>query len=220
MTTQRNPPVLFLPFEDLSIDNNGTEHPIIDFDSHAASLAADPFNDFMGSDSNAPYIASQRQEDDDHRSFDIESSPSRVGIVAPGVLVASHRAISDPIVAAQYNIGALLCAAAELADTPRPPHLTHLPFLSIPLRDTAEQDLKTAVDTAVRFIKQQGAEGRTVAIYCYAGLSRSVAVALGYVLTTNPTLNVDGALGDLRSRYPVAEPNLFFLQQLSDLSCM
>ncbi len=212
-----------LPFEELSAS---IERPVVDFDSAAASLAADPLDgsftpiSCLASDGDVPYISSQRHSDG-RQSLDAESgknTSNRVGIVAPGVLIASYRSISDPIVREQYNIGALLCTAAELVDTIRPPHLAHLPHLSIALRDTAEEDLKTAVNSAVSFITEQRAQGRTVAIYCYAGLSRSVAIALGYLLMTSPTRSVDAALKDLRSRYPVAEPNLFFLQQLVELS--
>jgi protein-tyrosine phosphatase len=147
-----------------------------------------------------------------------------IGRVTNRLYVGPLRAFADESVVRELNIDSLLCVAAELADAPLPAHLKDLPKLVIPLRDASDEDLMPAVHRAVNYVDTENGEGRTVGVYCQAGKSRSVAIAIGYLLL-RPAINGDGvaaivspseALADLQTRYPHADPNVFFMQQLHD----
>jgi hypothetical protein len=52
----------------------------------------------------------------------------------------------------------------------------------IPLRDTAEQDLLSIIDEAYNFINECIQGGGKILIHCFAGVSRSVSVVIGYLI--------------------------------------
>ena len=116
------------------------------------------------------------------------------------------------------NCGAELdcCFAAEEAG---------LCYLHLPLADNPGQQLQPHADGACDFIAAAldgnaggGGGGGRVLVHCAGGGSRSAAVLLAYlVLRASPGLGLDEALALARSKRPIVEPNVGFLEQLATM---
>ncbi|KAF6772503.1 hypothetical protein AHF37_08205 [Paragonimus kellicotti] len=87
-------------------------------------------------------------------------------------------------------------------------------YLHLPASDTNQQNLRPAFDSAVVFINEASPSKGIVLVHCQAGVSRSVAVVMAYLMFIWRHFNVVRALDFIHSRRPVAEPNLHFMGQL------
>ncbi|CAL8077307.1 unnamed protein product [Calicophoron daubneyi] len=87
-------------------------------------------------------------------------------------------------------------------------------YLHLQASDTTHQDLLPAFDGAVSFIEEARKSKGTVLVHCLAGVSRSVAIVMAYILYSCPKYTVLNALEFVQSRRPVAGPNLHFMGQL------
>jgi protein-tyrosine phosphatase len=92
-------------------------------------------------------------------------------------------------------------------------------YLRLPLRDSESQPLLPSLRAAVRFIATALSAGKPVLVHCSAGVSRSVAVVVGYLMVTR-RLRFDAALAALAAEYSVhgqrPAPNDGFVQQLRE----
>ena len=91
------------------------------------------------------------------------------------------------------------------------------PVLHLRLEDKAHERLADHIPTAIAFIDEQSRAGRPVALFCRKGRSRSVAIAAAYVKHRREMASMQAALAFVSGRYPRADPNFWFLQQLQDL---
>ena len=114
-----------------------------------------------------------------------------------------------------------------------------LKVLQIALEDSVDADLLSIVHETTTFFSNAKEEDEKILVFCNAGVSRSVAVALAYIVwkkakkkmdgkkkengrvedTTNEdsidgSVLVERALRDVREKYPQASPNEGFLEQL------
>ncbi|OON13966.1 dual specificity phosphatase, catalytic domain protein, partial [Opisthorchis viverrini] len=93
-------------------------------------------------------------------------------------------------------------------------------YLILPVVDTDEQNLRPSIDRAVDFIckydKPHEAEKSNgiVLVHCVAGVSRSVAIVMAYLMHKYRNFTVLRALDFIQSRRPIAGPNLHFMGQL------
>ncbi|CAH8663341.1 unnamed protein product [Schistosoma bovis] len=92
--------------------------------------------------------------------------------------------------------------------------LNRIQYLHIPASDTTKQNLLPSFDRAVQFIEKARKHNGIVLVHCLAGVSRSVAVVIAYLLYNNRGLNVYKALEFVQARRSVAGPNLHFMGQL------
>ncbi|CAH8568204.1 unnamed protein product [Schistosoma turkestanicum] len=92
--------------------------------------------------------------------------------------------------------------------------LNRIQYLHIPASDTTKQNLLPSFDRAVQFIEKARKHNGIVLVHCLAGVSRSVAVVIAYLLYNNRALNVYKALEFVQARRSVAGPNLHFMGQL------
>ncbi|KAK4475298.1 hypothetical protein MN116_002368 [Schistosoma mekongi] len=92
--------------------------------------------------------------------------------------------------------------------------LNRIQYLHIPASDTTKQNLLPSFDRAVQFIEKARKHNGVVLVHCFAGVSRSVAVVIAYLLYNNRGLNVYKALEYVQARRSVAGPNLHFMGQL------
>ncbi|PVD30608.1 hypothetical protein C0Q70_09881 [Pomacea canaliculata] len=88
-------------------------------------------------------------------------------------------------------------------------------YLTIPVNDSASEDLATWFSTANDFIDSIKQNGGKVLVHCHAGRSRSATVCLAYLMRTCH-LSLDAAYEHVRTRREVIDPNLNFMQQLQD----
>ena len=93
------------------------------------------------------------------------------------------------------------------ASGPSTVHHAGMAYHVVPLDDRSDQPLVEHLDAALRFIRPG------TLIHCGAGVSRSGAVAMAYVMRTLG-LGVDEALQVLRAARPLVRPNGGFMAQL------
>ncbi|XP_072976323.1 uncharacterized protein [Typha angustifolia] len=84
--------------------------------------------------------------------------------------------------------------------------------MAVPLRDTEEEDLLDYLEACLEFIEEGRREG-AVLVHCFAGVSRSAAVIIAYLMKTEQK-SLEDALESLRQINHAICPNDGFLDQL------
>uniref|UniRef100_A0A7S1PS33 protein-tyrosine-phosphatase n=1 Tax=Neobodo designis TaxID=312471 RepID=A0A7S1PS33_NEODS len=140
-----------------------------------------------------------------------------VSIVESKLYLGAFRDANNPAECAAQRIGAYLCVAKECS-VPAHAVAAGAPALHLPLADDASESLADHIPAAVAFIDAQAAAGRRVALFCQQGRSRSVSLAVAYVMQSQGGELRDSAaaLEYVTSRYPRADPNFSFLRQLQE----
>ncbi len=90
--------------------------------------------------------------------------------------------------------------------------------LQVDLLDVPEQPLRQVlVEQCAPFIDQARSTGGAVLVHCNAGISRSAAIVIGYLLLVTKGLTLKSALQQVQIARPVIKPNAGFLEQLEAL---
>uniref|UniRef100_A0A7S1PSR7 protein-tyrosine-phosphatase n=1 Tax=Neobodo designis TaxID=312471 RepID=A0A7S1PSR7_NEODS len=145
--------------------------------------------------------------------------PPAAGFVAAVddvLYLGAFRDANNPAECAAQRIGAYLCVAKECS-VPAHAVAAGAPALHLPLADDASESLADHIPAAVAFIDAQAAAGRRVALFCQQGRSRSASIAMAYVMQQRGVSGAQ-ALEIVQQRYPRADPNFSFLQQMGCLS--
>ncbi|XP_033213934.1 dual specificity protein phosphatase 15 [Belonocnema kinseyi] len=134
--------------------------------------------------------------------------------VKPGVLsglyVGNYRDSKDAAQLERYEITHILA----IHDAARRLH-SDKHYLCILAADTPDQNLSQYFSLCNDFIHAARLRGGNVLIHCLAGMSRSVTVAVAYIMSTT-NLSWKDALKVVRVGRAVANPNVGFQQQLED----
>ncbi|KAL4203356.1 hypothetical protein AMTRI_Chr01g127510 [Amborella trichopoda] len=85
--------------------------------------------------------------------------------------------------------------------------------MAVPLRDMESENLLDYLEVCLDFINKSRADGGTVLVHCFAGVSRSAAVITAYLMRTEQ-LSQEDALESLRQCCESVCPNDGFLDQL------
>ncbi|XP_020101287.1 dual specificity protein phosphatase 12-like [Ananas comosus] len=102
--------------------------------------------------------------------------------------------------------GKLLCARERAG-----PGLK-LVRMAVPLRDTEDENLLDYLEVCLDFIDEGRKEG-SVLVHCFAGVSRSAAIVIGYLMRTEQK-SLEDALESLKESCEFVCPNDGFLDQL------
>lgn len=86
-------------------------------------------------------------------------------------------------------------------------------YLCLDIEDDAESQIKEVFDQCHKFIDTAQAANGKCFVHCAAGVSRSAAIVLSYLMTKK-RVTADEALRYLRVVRPVVSPNSGFLEQL------
>ena len=86
-------------------------------------------------------------------------------------------------------------------------------YHKIEILDTLDADLLSHLDSALCFIRSLIESNKGVLIRCSAGVSRSVAVVIGYLIKFH-SLKYDKAFKLVQSKRPIIDPNSNFIKQL------
>ncbi|KAL2653722.1 hypothetical protein R1flu_021850 [Riccia fluitans] len=108
-----------------------------------------------------------------------------------------------------WNVTHVLAVAGGV-DMPFP---RDFKYMRIEVLDSAEVDLAHHFDRCFAFIDEARMNGGGVLVHCFAGRSRSVTVAVAYLMK-NYGLRLPQALAHVTSRRKEAQPNPGFLRQL------
>ncbi|KAG0414908.1 hypothetical protein HPB47_007938 [Ixodes persulcatus] len=91
-------------------------------------------------------------------------------------------------------------------------------YLCIQASDTPGQNLTQFFSQSNDFIHHARIEGGNVLIHCLAGVSRSVTIAVAYVMSVT-SLNWRESLKAVRGARSIANPNFGFQKQLHEYEC-
>ncbi|OXU23965.1 hypothetical protein TSAR_012757, partial [Trichomalopsis sarcophagae] len=134
----------------------------------------------------------------------------RVQVVLPGLYVGNYRDSKDATQLERFEITHILA----IHDAARRLH-SDKHYLCIMAADTPDQNLSQYFSICNDFIHSARLRGGNVLIHCLAGMSRSVTVAVAYIMSTT-NLSWKDALKVVRVGRAVANPNVGFQQQLED----
>ncbi|XP_062388171.1 dual specificity protein phosphatase 8 [Sardina pilchardus] len=97
--------------------------------------------------------------------------------------------------------------------SPQPTFLPKSQYLRIPIDDSLRDDLLPWIPQALRFIDGAMSLGSSVLVHCAAGISRSPALAVAYIMH-HLGMDLDHAYRFVKERRPSISPNFNFLGQL------
>lgn len=81
------------------------------------------------------------------------------------------------------------------------------------MEDSLDQDLTKFFKSSHEFIEEGNKTGRAILIHCQAGISRSSAILISYLIVRRG-LSYDEAIALVRKSRPIVRPNSSFVQQL------
>ncbi|KAM9391423.1 uncharacterized protein KZ484_002883 [Pholidichthys leucotaenia] len=97
--------------------------------------------------------------------------------------------------------------------SPQPAFLPCSRYLRIPIDDSLWADLLPWIPQALHFIDAAMSSGASVLVHCAAGISRSPALAVAYIMY-RLEMDLDQAYRFVKERRPSISPNFNFLGQL------
>ncbi|XP_040012254.1 dual specificity protein phosphatase 8 isoform X2 [Xiphias gladius] len=97
--------------------------------------------------------------------------------------------------------------------SPQPSFLPRTRYLRIPIDDSLWDDLLPWIPQALHFIDAARSSGASVLVHCAAGISRSPALAVAYIMYSLG-MDLDHAYRFVKERRPSISPNFNFLGQL------
>ncbi|XP_063920213.1 dual specificity protein phosphatase 22 isoform X2 [Zophobas morio] len=130
--------------------------------------------------------------------------------VLPGLYVGNYRDSKDANQLAKHNITHIVA----IHDSAKRIH-SDKHYLCVMASDSPDQNLTQYFSLCNDFIHAARLREGNVLIHCLAGMSRSVTVAVAYIMSVT-NLNWKEALKVVRAGRAVANPNLGFQKQLQD----
>uniref|UniRef100_A0A2S2PXG0 Dual specificity phosphatase 21 n=1 Tax=Sipha flava TaxID=143950 RepID=A0A2S2PXG0_9HEMI len=136
----------------------------------------------------------------------------RVSHICPGLALCGALSIyTDKETVAVLRPTCLVNCADELPDTPLPDTVRR--YHKVPVTDTPVTDLRPHMDTVADLIHQEYVSGGTTIIHCAAGVSRSAAFCIAYLIKyCGMTMN--NAYRHVAKCRPCINPNHGFINQL------
>lgn len=139
----------------------------------------------------------------------------QIGEVIPGLFIGSQDAAADlPLLQARGVTHVVNAAAISVPDYHEGSGLTYLPLQmhDLPSFTITRETFQVACD----FIEQALSSGGAVFVHCVAGISRSGALVVAYLMVKRG-MSLHEALSRARAARPVVNPNDGFMQQLAEL---
>lgn len=133
--------------------------------------------------------------------------------VVPRLFLGSAAASRDMALLKNNGVRLIVNCATELFNH----HEEHFDYFNCDLRDEQHEDILNLFQGGLgQLIDETRKKQEGVLIHCQAGISRSVAIVLAYLLTYE-TMSLKESFLLVKSKRPVAGPNKGFLEQLSTL---
>lgn len=134
----------------------------------------------------------------------------QVALVLPGLCMGSQDVTQNNDILKKYSVTHILSLGIKpiiLDET--------LPHMYIPILDLPETNIMSSTDQCFTFIDNAIQTGGCVFIHCNAGISRSAAVVIAYLMRKK-CMSYQEAFLHLKTRRSVINPNPGFVQQLKD----
>ncbi|XP_036400673.1 dual specificity protein phosphatase 19-like [Megalops cyprinoides] len=135
----------------------------------------------------------------------------QVGLIQPHLLLASQDAAQDFGTLRKYKVSHILNVAYGVENTF--PELFIYKTLSI--LDLPDTVITSYFQECFQFIEQAKAEKGVVLVHCNSGVSRSAAIVIGYLMSTDGRA-FDDAFAAVKLARPAICPNPGFLEQLKN----
>lgn len=132
-----------------------------------------------------------------------------MSLIKKGILIGNHHDSSNLDMLRRHNVTHILCSAAELY----PAFPGRFTYKHVHADDLPEFNIARFFDGAADFIHEGVRNGGTVLVHCAAGISRSVSLALAYLIK-HEKMKLNSALSLVRSKRYIANPNPGFMSQL------
>ncbi|EDQ91652.1 uncharacterized protein MONBRDRAFT_14600 [Monosiga brevicollis MX1] len=111
----------------------------------------------------------------------------------------------------EHRITAILNITTDVPNT----FADSLQYQQIPILDTSEQNIQNYFEVAFEFINQAKQYGRNVLVHCQAGISRSAAFVIGYLMYER-NMNLNDAHNYVSVCRSIISPNLAFMGELKE----
>ncbi|RUS86457.1 hypothetical protein EGW08_005772 [Elysia chlorotica] len=158
-------------------------------------------------------IAYRRPSASSQHGFVLDTAEDlQVAEVRPFLLMGSQDAAHDMETLKKYGVTHILNVATGIENMF--PH--DFVYQTQEIRDLPEFPIFHGFQRAISFIDQCKESNGRVLVHCNAGISRSAAIVMAYLIQTEG-MNVNDAFSYLRSKRPATCPNPGFLIQLENL---
>ncbi|XP_051242939.1 uncharacterized protein ZK757.2 [Dicentrarchus labrax] len=138
-----------------------------------------------------------------------ESERPPLSVILPRLYLGAERDVTQDGLASlgiSYVLNVSRCS-------PQPSFLPRSRYLRIPIDDSLWDDLLPWIPQALHFIDAAMSSGASVLVHCAAGISRSPALAVAYIMYSLG-MDLDQAYRFVKDRRPSISPNFNFLGQL------
>ncbi|XP_012737579.2 uncharacterized protein si:ch211-195b15.8 [Fundulus heteroclitus] len=142
-------------------------------------------------------------------SRDSEAQRPPLSVILPRLYLGAERDVTQDGLASlgiSYVLSVSRCS-------PQPSFLPCSRYLRIPIDDSLWDDLLPWIPQALSFIDAAMSSGASVLVHCAAGISRSPALAVAYIMYSLE-MDLDHAYRFVKERRPSISPNFNFLGQL------
>ncbi|XP_047427686.1 probable dual specificity protein phosphatase DDB_G0281963 [Mugil cephalus] len=132
-----------------------------------------------------------------------------MSVILPRLYLGAERDVTQDQLASMgisYVLSVSRCS-------PQPSFLPCSRYLRIPIDDSLRDDLLPWIPQALHFIDAAMSSGASVLVHCAAGISRSPALAVAYIMYSLE-MDLDHAYRFVKERRPSISPNFNFLGQL------
>ncbi|XP_018418306.1 PREDICTED: dual specificity protein phosphatase 8-like [Nanorana parkeri] len=140
----------------------------------------------------------------------LSTSTVSVTRILPHLYLGSQNDVMDQEVINQNGITHVLNVSYSC---PKPVFISDNHFLRIPINDSYCEKILPWLNAAVEFIGKVELVNGKVLVHCLAGISRSAAVAIAYIMRSMG-LSLDDAYRFVKEKRPTISPNFNFLGQL------
>lgn len=96
-------------------------------------------------------------------------------------------------------------------EVPQSPYATK--YLHLPLNDATGEKISPYFEIANKFIDSQLKKGTRVLVHCYAGISRSASIVIGYLINRYG-MTFSDAYSYVKDKRSIIDPNIGFVYQL------
>ncbi|XP_069598336.1 dual specificity protein phosphatase 8-like [Ranitomeya imitator] len=140
----------------------------------------------------------------------LSTSTVSVTRILPHLYLGSQNDVMDQEVINQNGITHVLNVSCSC---PKPVFISDNHFLRIPINDSYCEKILPWLGAAVEFIGKVELLNGKVLVHCLAGISRSAAIAIAYIMRSMG-LSLDDAYRFVKEKRPTISPNFNFLGQL------
>ncbi|XP_008301692.1 probable dual specificity protein phosphatase DDB_G0281963 [Stegastes partitus] len=142
-------------------------------------------------------------------SRESEAGPPPLSVILPQLYLGAESDVTQDRLASlgiSYVLSVSRCS-------PQPSFLPPSRYLRIPIDDSLWDNLLPWIPQALHFIDEAMSSGASVLVHCAAGISRSPALAVAYIMYSLE-MDLDNAYRFVKERRPSISPNFNFLGQL------